>query len=1585
MKRNAMRKAQAGLKIDTLAGLANLVNAVQNDFHYMHFKAADRQGENAGGVPLPAGVGHWDTLHEILGDYYDELAEDYDTIAELALQVGESVNNPNESVAALPGYNTVEQFFNDGFKYDEALIFIEGKLGVLCDAAAAVNQRYGDGADGLAIQNFIGDFLQRWTKERNYKTARRLGGNIKKSQSGEGDDGKLEHFRKLIMEHLDILDDEDDDDVMAKAKAAQIGEVRPRKGGRYRKIGPNKWARVYDSHTRGAKMAIAALKRKVSDCKDAHEMMQLILQHRDRFSDKNGHPLPFVQELSTYVSQQQGKFESGKNPKAAKEATPKKDESGKKEKGKKEWKNPIEGLPGIDHVPPTMVAKTAANIFDHRAKETPEGKSRRHEVLSEDGWSDEAIEAFENYIAKMTPAEAKKAKKWADENYDQKAIDAYHKGKAERRMKKKDTQIAAKKEGEEKFEKIPIGKVEKWLIDEAKEVGLDIDGYDHEITNHFVNHVMNEHGDERTEKSRGNIAIKESDFNLIPEILKSPDFTIVGAKRGDQNIIIHSKKMDDGTTIYFEEVLSGEKNKTLRGKTMYKRISTDIDEDKLKSIVTMNEKTDLSKTKVVVGGGSQTPSGANENTDPTVAISANPADTSNITQSGKKSSADEERELSEEEKRRNRSEAMKGNKNAYKGGPEDEPKEPDTTPKPETEAERKAEEEDATKARARAGMPQVEKHGRSSSMKDSTWDPKSKDYRFRDTGYIAGSRKELAQSYIRNMAKSGSQVTNESIDWTGIEENSVAAAEIITKQNLMGKPNWEELQANGLSGGAGYLINEIYKTIKSKPETETADGRFNFSRGLDAIRGRLESCKNIDEIIAAIGEINGEITGNYLSAKQTSEYLALSEKQIALGNKMKSYHEKIREKVYEQGDPFAEARGWFEKQMPLGTSIDKLIDPSTGEWNGRVYTKNEHKQVEILRKCQDIFKQRQAAIEERSGIKYEDMVHELNDIANKMRQVKEAKNKELEETNGMKSVWETFGKSFKKALTVLSKAWKDPAGKWHPKYNGETFAKHLTKSCELAADDYSWTENKSTGGGGPRKTQFELKVADHIIRKGGRDAKVESTEDLKNMYNLRDVQSGNWVLNDVKSAKFHVENIAMGLADLADITGIPDNLVSLNGRLAIAIGARGHSKALAHYEPVERVINITKMKGGGSLGHEWFHAFDNLIADAMTGGRYNVFLTETGRYDNLTSRQKKLLDNVLTYKRWMDNARDESTKERYKGYYEDAKKTAKKAGIKIDEIEASENHIATVKNAFSKLVDAMMTGTATRTTDIFYTKDDHAYINSDEGKRMLRDIGIDKESYSFEDAIEKVSRYRIYRKKPEQTKRFLAAYYSDDSNGGYMSAKTKDTTSHFYESAKKLETGPGKPYWSSILEMGARAFSAYLNDKMAERGWENNYLAHATDNTSYDNHSPYPAGEERTAINAAFDELFKAINETGAIRKAIDRENALRVSPEKAGIIDAAVDGAMRFFVGLKRGRGSFERKKVVLNRAGDNIEAYRYIAQGEGIGEEPQRPDDGTGDILHGGEKTIAIDFDGVINSYTSGWQEPNETDEPVLNGLLK
>jgi len=156
--------------------------------------------------------------------------------------------------------------------------------------------------------------------------------------------------------------------------------------------------------------------------------------------------------------------------------------------------------------------------------------------------------------------------------------------------------IAEKNESNKPFEKESIGKAAEWLINNAIEVGLDIQEFEHEITNYFINHVLKRHGNPDIEKSLGQIPVKEDDFNSIADIVKNPDYAIIGAKRNGEDVLFYAKRMEDGSTIYLEEILSGKKNKTLRGKTLFRK-KNDIDKNALLKIAAREGKNDLSKIK----------------------------------------------------------------------------------------------------------------------------------------------------------------------------------------------------------------------------------------------------------------------------------------------------------------------------------------------------------------------------------------------------------------------------------------------------------------------------------------------------------------------------------------------------------------------------------------------------------------------------------------------------------------------------------------------------------------------------------------------------------------------------------------------------------------------------------------------------------------------------------------------------------------------------------------------------------------------------------------------------------------------------
>ena len=120
-----------------------------------------------------------------------------------------------------------------------------------------------------------------------------------------------------------------------------------------------------------------------------------------------------------------------------------------------------------------------------------------------------------------------------------------------------------------------------------------------------------------------------------------------------------------------------------------------------------------------------------------------------------------------------------------------------------------------------------------------------------------------------------------------------------------------------------------------------------------------------------------------------------------------------------------------------------------------------------------------------------------------------------------------------------------------------------------------------------------------------------SPEDFMTVFGFRGVEFGNYVegprrqqdLNDAYDA----------LMDLSLVTGLPPRALSLGGKLGLAFGARGRggkNPASAHYESMKTVINLTKKRGAGSLGHEWFHALDNMLAREHEKG-IATFFTES--------------------------------------------------------------------------------------------------------------------------------------------------------------------------------------------------------------------------------------------------------------------------------------------------------------------------------------------------------------------------------------
>lgn len=131
-----------------------------------------------------------------------------------------------------------------------------------------------------------------------------------------------------------------------------------------------------------------------------------------------------------------------------------------------------------------------------------------------------------------------------------------------------------------------------------------------------------------------------------------------------------------------------------------------------------------------------------------------------------------------------------------------------------------------------------------------------------------------------------------------------------------------------------------------------------------------------------------------------------------------------------------------------------------------------------------------------------------------------------------------------------------------------------------------------------RKKKFVPEQLKHIKRTGPSNGVDENHPADGQMYldtfGFAGGEFGNWMNETDRQASLNYGYDAF--MDLADALNIDPQDISLGGELSIAFGSRGSAGAVAHYEPLRQVINLTKMHGAGSLAHEWGHALDNILS-----------------------------------------------------------------------------------------------------------------------------------------------------------------------------------------------------------------------------------------------------------------------------------------------------------------------------------------------------------------------------------------------------
>lgn len=378
------------------------------------------------------------------------------------------------------------------------------------------------------------------------------------------------------------------------------------------------------------------------------------------------------------------------------------------------------------------------------------------------------------------------------------------------------------------------------------------------------------------------------------------------------------------------------------------------------------------------------------------------------------------------------------------------------------------------------------------------------------------------------------------------------------------------------------------------------------------------------------------------------------------------------------------------------------------------------------------------------------------------------------------------------------------------------------------------------------------------VRKG-REIRTQgnvSSQELKETIGLKAVNFGDWMkqTSNAKERQEHVNSAFDAFHDLAEVINVPVKAMSLDGMLGLAIGAQGKGKHAAHFYPGYNEINLTREKGAGSLAHEWAHGLDHYFGvKAGLATRDNPFASWIGRYSNLpdSNIRKEVADAFNAIVKTMRDTTE--TVDAAKARIEATAKASKDRLNSYIERNGLKDAVKDDAKAQSAL-DAIIAG----------ERGEYIEWPALKGKRKPQGftsehvkVLADKLGWNFDRAYDL---------------NLTLAGHSAAQEALKIEPELRKIHTEYYREASRLDAGKKDAYWTTPHELFARAFEMYVADKIANADGRNDYLVAAwkqaeeikTGNAFADEilneaKKRYPQGNERKAINDAFDVLFKEI------------------------------------------------------------------------------------------------------------------------------
>jgi hypothetical protein len=375
------------------------------------------------------------------------------------------------------------------------------------------------------------------------------------------------------------------------------------------------------------------------------------------------------------------------------------------------------------------------------------------------------------------------------------------------------------------------------------------------------------------------------------------------------------------------------------------------------------------------------------------------------------------------------------------------------------------------------------------------------------------------------------------------------AHRLVNKRNAMPVYSLDQFKARGASPGAAHLGLALANLVGPSPPEDSDKSRRAYLDGIRLVHGIMDHANTVEEYDAAVKELN-EINahsffggGKPIAVIQTARRLTDEEKAAAraAGRWHSGDYEGIDRLPGNYASEVLTPR--VQKENP-----DLAVGARYGDNGVEFYTYSKSEKSEIQESIKAL------------GKRFNDQL-----------------------MGGKGKIWSDAHKQARDAEKLGVAGWD------HLEKTGEEKASKKTGEKEAR-------EAHESGSGKETKLRWRQSISDKpAVIKPTVNVTHADVNRMNATFGFRAGQPGHSIPN-VELAHHH-KYAEMAFHDLANVLGIEPKFVSMNGRLGMAFAARGHGKAMAHYEPEKKVINITRYAGAGTIAHEWGHFMDNTVAE----------------------------------------------------------------------------------------------------------------------------------------------------------------------------------------------------------------------------------------------------------------------------------------------------------------------------------------------------------------------------------------------------